>query len=58
MSKNKKDYKYQQVEEIVDRIKNLSTKQLIERRDLFGSPLSDRFKTAINLMLKERGVKE
>jgi hypothetical protein len=58
MGKNKKQHKYQQVEEIVERFKSLSTKELIERRDLFGSSLADPFKIAINLILKERGVED
>jgi hypothetical protein len=58
MGKNKKEHKYQQIEEIVERFRSLSTKQLIERRDLFGNSLSDPFKIAINLILKERGVKD
>jgi hypothetical protein len=58
MRKNKKEHKYKQVEEIVERFKNLSTKQLIERRDLFGSSLSGPFKIAINTILKERGVRD
>jgi hypothetical protein len=58
MGKSKKDSEYEKVAEIVARFKDLSTKELIERRDLFGGSLPGPFKIAINLLLKQRGIKD
>ena len=56
MSESKKQKELKEVEEIIERFKNLSTQQLIDRKFLFGGYLNTPFKKAINQILKSRGV--
>ena len=56
MAKSKKQKEHEEVELIVERFKGLSTEELINRRDLFGSSLSSPFKKAKDRILKSRGV--
>jgi len=54
MSKKEKELK--EIEEIVERFKNLTNKELIDRKFLFGGYLKAPFKAAINQILKSRGI--
>jgi len=56
MAKSKKEKELKEIEEIVERFKNLSNKELKDRKHLFGGPLKDPFKIAINQILKSRGI--
>jgi hypothetical protein len=56
MGNSKKEKELKEVEEIVERFKNLTDQELIDRRSLFGGPLKKEFKIAINQILKSRGL--
>lgn len=56
MGKSKKQKELEEIEAIVERFKNMSIQQLIDKKSVFGRPLNDPFKIAINQILKSRGV--
>ncbi len=54
MANSKKEKELKEIEEIVERFKNLTTQELIGRKFLFGGYLKNPFKIAINRILKSR----
>ena len=56
MAKSKKEKELKEIEDIVERFKNLTDQELIDRKFLFGGYLKDPFKIAINQILKSRGI--